>query len=60
MSKENERLRERIQRGEAEILRLEGLFIQVAQDLPVEWFRPSTSKGFQGENRLSIIKYWCE
>ena len=54
------KLAERCRRGEAEILRLESVFVSVAQDVPVEWFKPPYAPRVQGENRLSTIKYWCE
>lgn len=48
-----------IRASEQEIKRIEGLFAQATKDLPIEWFRPSYARGFQGEDRLSVIRYWC-
>jgi len=48
-----------IRASEQEAKRVESLFVQATADLPIEWFRPSYARGFVGEDRLSVIRYWC-
>lgn len=43
-----------------EIKELENTFIQVAKVTPWEWVAPSYIAEPRGENRLSMIKYFCE
>jgi predicted RNase H-like nuclease (RuvC/YqgF family) len=43
-----------------ELPTMESTFIQVAKDLPIQWFDKSNTGKIQPTNRLSLIKYWCE
>jgi archaellum component FlaC len=52
--------RSRIDELRKSIKGMESTFIQVAKDLPIQWFDKSFSGKIQPANRLSLIKYWCE
>lgn len=55
-----EDLRKRLEKIGTDLSIMENTFIQVAKVTPWEWVAPPYITKSQGENRLSMIKYFCE